>query len=85
MVGGGKEFRNFLITSATYSHLGLTLAGAIILFFFLGYWLDGRLGTKPVLSIVGAFLGATGGFVNLVRTLNRIQKHKEGEGENQRS
>jgi len=71
--------------AATYTHLGLTLAGTTLGMFFLGWWIDGKAGTRPLLAIVGAFLGATGGFINLIRTLNRLQqeeerREKEGEG-----
>ena len=62
-----------------YTHLGMTLAVSVLAGFFLGYWLDGKLGTEPLLAIIGAFIGATGGFVNLVWTLNRIQKKSESE------
>ncbi len=64
-----------------YTHLGLTLAVSTLAGFFLGYWLDGKLGTRPLLAIVGAFIGGTAGFINLVRTLNDIQKSDE-DGEN---
>ncbi len=63
----------------TYTHLGLTLAIVVLLGFFGGYWVDGKLGTKPLLAIAGAFLGMTAGFINLVRTLNQAQKRKEEE------
>jgi len=66
-------------TVGTYSHLGITLAVMVLAFFFGGYWLDGKLGTKPLLSIVGAFIGAAGGFFNLVYTLMRLQKNSEDD------
>ena len=33
----------------------------------LGYWLDQRLGTKIVLTLVGGVLGMVGGMMSLVR------------------
>ena len=69
--------RDFWTGAATYSHLGVTLAAAVLGGFFLGYWLDGRLSTTPLLAILGAFIGATGGFINLVRTLNRAQRDRD--------
>ena len=45
--------------------------------FFLGWWIDGMVGTRPLLAIVGAFIGMAGGFINLVRTLNQLQKDQE--------
>jgi F0F1-type ATP synthase assembly protein I len=61
----------------TYSSLGFTLAAAVLAMFFLGYWLDGKLHTRPLLAIIGAFIGFTGGFIKLVQTLNRLQKEQE--------
>ena len=33
----------------------------------LGYWLDGRWGTKPWLLLAGLLVGMIGGFVNFLR------------------
>jgi ATP synthase protein I len=49
--------------------VGLQFAGSIVLFLFLGRWLDGRLGTEPWLLILGVFVGATAGFYALYRQL----------------
>jgi len=63
--------------AATYSGLGFTIAGSVLGMFFLGWWIDGMVGTKPWLAIIGAFIGMAGGFINLVRTLNQLQKDQE--------
>jgi len=73
--------KNLWANAASYTHLGLTLAVSVLVCFFLGYWLDGKIGTRPLLAIAGAFLGATAGFINLVRTLNAMQKKSEREDE----
>ncbi len=52
-----------------YSGLGLTWALSVLLFLLIGYWLDGRLGTLPWLTMAGAFLGAAGGFLSLYKAL----------------
>ena len=65
--------------ASTYTHLGFTMAASVLLFFFGGYWLDGKIGTTPLLAIAGAFIGAGGGFYNLVRTLNKLRKNNESE------
>jgi F0F1-type ATP synthase assembly protein I len=44
---------------------GLQWALATGLFLLLGWFADGWLGTKPLLTIVGAFLGAGAGFYSL--------------------
>ncbi len=48
---------------------GLTIAFSIGLFLWLGYLADGRLGTTPLLTIVGAFLGGAAGFYSMFRRL----------------
>ncbi|MGH7550984.1 MAG: AtpZ/AtpI family protein [Gemmatimonadota bacterium] len=50
-----------------YTGFGLAWALSVLFFLAIGYWLDQRLGTLPWLTIVGAFVGATGGFISLVR------------------
>jgi len=56
-----------------YTHLGLTLTLAVLGGFFGGYWIDQRLGTVPLLAIIGTFIGAAAGFITLIRTLNRMR------------
>ena len=42
---------------APYLGLGSTLAGTLLVTLGAGYWLDKKLGTEPVLFLVGAALG----------------------------
>ena len=49
--------------------VGLQFAGAIILFLFLGRWLDGVLGTEPWLLLIGVLVGSAAGFYSLYRQL----------------
>ena len=51
--------------SGEYMGHGLTMALATLLFLLVGWWLDSRLGTTPILSILGAFVGAGAGFYRL--------------------
>jgi F0F1-type ATP synthase assembly protein I len=48
--------------------LGFQLVAAIVVFGALGFWLDGRFGTKPWLMVVGLILGAVGGMIGFIRT-----------------
>jgi hypothetical protein len=48
---------------------GLTWALSTALFLFLGWLLDGRLGTLPLFTILGAFIGAGAGFYSLYHHL----------------
>jgi hypothetical protein len=44
---------------------GLTIAASLGFFMAVGWWLDGRLGIRPVLTILGALLGAAAGFYSM--------------------
>jgi len=62
---------------ATYAGLGLQLALSIVLFLFLGQWLDRKLGTYPWLTMLGVFLGAGAAFYNMYRRLMADQRREE--------
>jgi ATP synthase protein I len=60
--------------------VGLQFAASILVFLFLGRWLDGRLGTTPWLLILGVLLGAGAGFFSMYRTLvTRPQQRRAQE------
>lgn len=64
---------------------GLQFAGAIVLFLFVGRWLDERLGTEPWLLLLGVLVGAVAGFYSLYRQLviaprEREQARRDREG-----
>ena len=52
---------------ADFAGVGLQFVLAILLFLFLGKWIDARLGTAPVFLIVGTFVGAAAGFYSMYR------------------
>jgi len=57
--------REMLRASGQFMGHGLTLALAVLLFLGAGAWLDSKLGTAPVLTLIGAFVGGAAGFYNL--------------------
>ena len=59
---------------------GLQFAAAIVVFMFLGIWLDRTLGTSPWMVIVCVFLGAGGGFYSIYRRLMASQRRSDSEG-----
>lgn len=59
---------------------GLTLAAATALFAWLGTLADERLGTEPLLVVVGAFVGFSAGFYSMYRQLVGEQA-SPGEGD----
>jgi F0F1-type ATP synthase assembly protein I len=52
---------------ARYLGLGLTWALSTALFLYLGSLVDGWLGSTPVFTLIGAFVGAAAGFYHLYR------------------
>ncbi|OGC21519.1 hypothetical protein A2291_02620 [candidate division WOR-1 bacterium RIFOXYB2_FULL_42_35] len=60
MTGWGKEM------GSSFS-LGFELVIPTFLFALLGYYIDQRLTSFPVGTVIGLFLGAAAGFWNVVR------------------
>ena len=53
------------VETGRYMGHGLTFALSTLVFLLAGWWVDGKLGTSPILLIVGAFVGAAAGFYSL--------------------
>ena len=56
---------------ARYAGLGIQLAASILVFVFGGRWLDQRLGTRVLFTLVGAGIGFGGFMWSLIRQLNK--------------
>jgi F0F1-type ATP synthase assembly protein I len=52
-----------------HAHYGFQLAISTGLFLGAGWWLDGKIGTAPLLTIIGALVGAALGFYGMIRGL----------------
>jgi F0F1-type ATP synthase assembly protein I len=61
------------LSGAAYAGLGLQFALSILVFLFLGNWLDRKLGTR-FLGILLMFVGAAGGFYSIYRKLMAAQR-----------
>ena len=68
--GLGKVYRDI----APYLTLGFQLAAAVVLFFLLGWWLDTRYGTSPVLKLVGLVVGTVGGMIKFFRSAAELSR-----------
>lgn len=54
---------------APYVGLGIQLAAAVLLFFFLGWWADVSWDTEPWGRLVGVLVGSVGGMIKFIRTV----------------
>jgi F0F1-type ATP synthase assembly protein I len=65
------------VSAASFAGIGLQFALGIVIFLFLGKWIDSRLGTGPTGVIAGVFIGAIAGFYLLYRKLSAAQKEDD--------
>ncbi len=66
--------------NAEYATLGLNLVLSMAFGFGAGYWLDGRLGTAPYLSIVGFAFGIGAAIRFLLRAAKRMKEDTAHDG-----
>ena len=60
----------------SYLGIGLEFAASLLIFIFLGHYLDRLWGTEPWLFILGSLLGFVVGFYTLIRTLSKLSSRK---------
>ncbi len=56
-----------LAAAGQYTGYGLAWALSTLVFLFGGWWLDGKTGTAPLFTILGALVGGGAGFYSLYR------------------
>jgi F0F1-type ATP synthase assembly protein I len=64
-------------TAGKYAGIGIQFGASIVLFLYVGQWVDRRLGTTPIFLIVGVFVGATAAFYSIYKRLMRDLKKEE--------
>jgi len=70
------DFAKVLREAAPYLGLGAALATTVGALIGLGYWLDGWLGTRPVLALVFGLLGVVIALVQFVRMAATLNQRK---------
>lgn len=55
-----------------YSGLGIQLAAVILIFLFIGKWLDGKFGTGYVYTLILTFVGFFGGFYSFYLSIMKM-------------
>lgn len=58
-----------------FASLGMSVAFAIFIGLGIGYWLDKKFGTEPVLLLVGLGFGIAAGFSNIIRAGQKGKKY----------
>ena len=62
--------------------LGIQLALSVVVFFFLGRWLDQLWGTGPWLMLAGLLIGVAGGFLQFFRAVANVSRQADKEQPN---
>jgi len=65
------------VSAGEYAGLGIQFAASIVVFLYLGQWLDRKLGTAPWLLLAGVFIGAGGSFYSMYRRLMAAQARED--------
>ena len=54
-----------------YAGLGVQIAASLLLFVWIGQWIDRKLGTGGLITVIAAFLGFGGTMYWLIRSLSQ--------------
>jgi F0F1-type ATP synthase assembly protein I len=81
-----EEIHGTLREIGPYLTLGFQLAAAIIVFYFIGNWIDKHYGIAPMGTLIGTAVGMIGGFIKFFKSVasliadeDRIQKSQKRE------
>lgn len=72
-----KGAGNFYKDVGPYVGLGLQLAVTVTVMIFIGIWLDGYFETKPILTVVFAFLGVFAGMYTFIKSVLKAGNDKK--------
>ena len=59
-------------TVAQYSGLGITLTVTILIFFWIGKWIDGKADTSVVFTLIFTFIGFAAGFYSFYLNIKKL-------------
>jgi F0F1-type ATP synthase assembly protein I len=72
-----QKVSNSYRTGWAYAEIAFQYGAAIVICTLIGYWIDNVLNTGGIFTIIGVFLGATAGFLILLRTLKVYDYRKK--------
>jgi F0F1-type ATP synthase assembly protein I len=64
---------------AVASQFGITLAISVVLGYFAGHWLDDRLNTGIIFTLIGVLLGLVAAVVNTVRLYSALMRNQSAQ------
>ncbi len=70
-----RETKQTVIQMASVSSVGIAMVLAVVGCFFLGNWLDQKLGTEPYLAFLFLLIGIAAGFRNMYVLIKRYIKN----------
>jgi F0F1-type ATP synthase assembly protein I len=77
----GQEKKKIPVPSykdyAPFLALGIQLAAAVVVFFFIGNFIDQHYGIQPWGKLIGIFLGSAGGFVKFFKTVGQLTEKEK--------
>lgn len=56
---------------------GFQLAAGVLIFFFIGYWLDGKFNTTPWLTVLLSMIGASASVYKFIRTALSVSENTD--------
>lgn len=62
-----------------YSGLGISLVVTILVFFWIGKWIDGKLSTGVIFTLILTFIGFAGGFYSFYLSVKRLSEEDKKE------
>ncbi len=72
-------------SGADFAGLGIQFVAAILIFLFAGQWVDKKLGTEGLFTIIGVFVGGGGAFYNMYRKISAVQRQDDEERADRRA
>ena len=72
-----NQFKHENVGMFDLASIGITLALAIVIGYFGGKWIGGKLGNAEVGSYIGFVLGTAAGFIEMFRSVARWNRQME--------